>query len=206
MEGPTTIAHDFSSTPCEVAFSLTIKNVSRRPAQVKVDMSSVSNTAANSTVLKQAQNNLTGWYDISLETNPSSVSKQMDKDSSLEVLDINSPAPPLLWTSLNCFKIDRLCSGETENYTLQLCVFAPGVYDLSGYHVSWELLSEEDDAHGLSIKDEETRFSATQITLSSAYMEVEANQKKESTDVDIISGSGCGHTLILNVEDKREFV
>eukprot|EP00250_Pteridium_aquilinum_P007625 c17296_g1_i1 orf=72-4250(+) len=216
MEGPTSVTHDFSRDPlCKVSFYLTLKNYSHRTASVKVSMVSADFPSETNTVLsKPAQGNQTGWYDISLETSPDSKLKE-PKDSLVRKSafeEANFPAAPFLWSSLNMFKIDRLGSQETETYPLQLSVFAPGIYDLSGYHLSWELLPEPANPEFL-VMQKKVVSAATPITFSSSFVASEANQDKAgnagshtSNDADAISGSGSGHTFILTVEGRQECV
>lgn len=171
------------------------------------DFSSETNTTIS-------QGNQTGWYDVSLETSPDPNVREEDSlvhKSAFE--DVNVPATPFIWSSLNSFQIDRLNSGVTETYPLQLSVFAPGIYDLSGYHLSWVLLPEPSNPEFLS-KQKEVVPSATPTTFSSSFVASDDTNKNKAgnsglntnSDSDAISGSGSGHTFILSVEGKQECV
>lgn len=220
MEGPRTITHDFSADPsCNVSFYLTVKNCSSRAASVKVDMTSVGSSVTNTSpeVLKSTLGNQIGWYDILLET-PANVAARSSADSGLlERTDSSkyedgfqetiTPATPFIWCSLSSFKNSELGAGLAEMYPLHISVFAPGTYDLSGYCVSWQLLPKPSNVSS-SGKQEEPLSSATPITWSSNYVASQGEQLKTGnsepydSEMDIISGFGCGHPLILTVEDR----
>ncbi|MCO5560999.1 hypothetical protein L7F22_014619 [Adiantum nelumboides] len=209
MEGPSRISHDFSKdVSCKVSFHLTVKNYSHRTASLRVSMESSSGRLLEAHS-KAGHGNQSGWYDVSLES--SSDSNAQDDRIQLNSEEVSLPATPFLWSSINFLKINRLGSGETETYSLQLLVFAPGVYDLSGYHIHWELLPEP--AAVSANKQKDFAFSGTPITFSNSFTasNAELNTAGDSgfltsKEQDLISGSGYGHPFILTVEDKQGLV
>ncbi|KAH7426816.1 hypothetical protein KP509_10G018000 [Ceratopteris richardii] len=202
MEGPSRVSHSFSNNfSCMVSFCLTIKNYSLRRASVMVRMGSSDNHATEKRSMHMGQGDQSGWYDLSLGSS-SDADGQENKIFS-HSRDASHPSPPFVWSSLNQLKTDQLCGGETVTYPLQLSVFTPGIFDLSGYHVYWEFHTELNMESGTEQKG---AFCGAPTTYSSSYEAPDVHAANAdlltNTEQNHMSGSGYGHPFILVVESQ----
>lgn len=139
VDGPRTLYHNFSSSFCEIKLSMTLYNSSDSIASVRINTFD-SNSSRNLSDLMEAHatssGNQVGWYDVTLNSDikvASDVGAKFGKSSSLESV------PQFIWSgsSSTRAKLEPLSSTRIP---LQICVFSPGIYDLSNYVLHWNLL------------------------------------------------------------------
>ncbi|KAL1105101.1 hypothetical protein V6Z11_D04G111100 [Gossypium hirsutum] len=133
VDGPRTIQHNFSASPCGVNLKMTINNSSDAASSVHVktfdppssNSQSIDATASQSGLPLENQ---VGWFSIPAVNDTKvittdALAKRITKSVSLE------SAPQFIWTA---------------EVPLQICVFAPGIYDLSNYALNWNLAPIEE--------------------------------------------------------------
>ncbi|XAR64788.1 hypothetical protein NMG60_11008624 [Bertholletia excelsa] len=140
VEGPGTVHHNFFDSFCEINLRMTLLNTSDANVAILLDTSGSSSTGSVKSVPSGTE---AGWQDIS-STN--------DVEVTSNVLGIRvgnslpgECLPPFIWSGLSSTKIDLSANSKTE-IPLQICVFAPGTYDLSNYVLHWSSLASNDQA------------------------------------------------------------
>ncbi|TYK25328.1 trafficking protein particle complex subunit 8 [Cucumis melo var. makuwa] len=139
LEGPRSSYHDFSTSFSEINFKMTIYNSSDSTASIRIKTSDSASTSEGNETVPQSPNsaNQTGWHYASLtqdiKVSSDVLGTQMGKSSSLESVS------PFIWsgTSSTTVQIEPKSMAEAP---LQICIFSPGIYDLSNYILQWELL------------------------------------------------------------------
>lgn len=139
LEGPRDSYHNFSTSFCEVNFKMTIYNSSDSSASVRIKtIDSASTSESNETAPQSPSSSYqTGWHYASLTQDIKGTSDvigtQMGKSSSLESVS------PFIWSGTSSTTVQIEPKSMTEA-PLQICIFSPGIYDLSNYILQWELL------------------------------------------------------------------
>lgn len=118
---------------------MTIYNSSDSTASIRIKTSDSASTSEGNETVPQSPNsaNQTGWHYASLtqdiKVSSDVLGTQMGKSSSLESVS------PFIWsgTSSTTVQIEPKSMAEAP---LQICIFSPGIYDLSNYILQWELL------------------------------------------------------------------
>ncbi|GAB2234657.1 hypothetical protein Drorol1_Dr00003917 [Drosera rotundifolia] len=145
MNGPRTICHDFTTSFCEINLWITIHNSldSRLSVHVSThDSGTVTNTSTSQSNDQAvvSSDNETGWHDVSL-ANDTKLSSDI---LGARVLKRTSPESisPFIWSGSISTKLEMEPMSTIE-VPLQLCVFTPGIYDISNYQLSWNVLASE---------------------------------------------------------------
>ncbi|MBA0625032.1 hypothetical protein Godav_010285 [Gossypium davidsonii] len=147
VDGPRIIQHNFSASPCGVNLKMTINNSSDAASSVHVktfdppssNSQSIDATASQSGLPLENQ---AGWFSIPAVNDTKvittdALAKRIRKSVSLE------RAPQFIWTGSSSTKL-KLQPRATAEVPLQICVFAPGIYDLSNYALNWNLAPIEE--------------------------------------------------------------
>ncbi|KAL9264874.1 Trafficking protein particle complex subunit 8-like protein [Drosera capensis] len=153
MNGPRTIRHDFTTSFCEIYLWITIHNSldSRLSVHVSThDSGTVTNTSTSqpNDQAVVSSDNKTGWHDVSL-ANDIKLSSDI---LGARVLKQASPesVSPFIWSGSISTKLEMEPMSTIE-VPLQLCVFTPGIYDISNYQLSWSVLASEVQGPGARI-------------------------------------------------------
>ncbi|PPS06269.1 hypothetical protein GOBAR_AA14378 [Gossypium barbadense] len=147
VDGPQTIQHNFSASPCGVNLKMTINNSSDAASFVHIktfdprssNSQSIDATASQSGLPLENQ---AGWFSIPAVNDTKvittdALAKRITNSVSLE------SAPQFIWTGSSSTKL-KLQPRATAEIPLQICVFAPGIYDLSNYALNWNLAPIEE--------------------------------------------------------------
>ncbi|TYI32626.1 hypothetical protein ES332_A04G077200v1 [Gossypium tomentosum] len=168
VDGPQTIQHNFSASPCGVNLKMTINNSSDAASFVHIrtfdprssNSQSIDATASQSGLpmllhFSNSQSidatasqsglpleNQAGWFSIPAVNDTKvittdALAKRITNSVSLE------SAPQFIWTGSSSTKL-KLQPRATAEIPLQICVFAPGIYDLSNYALNWNLAPIEE--------------------------------------------------------------
>ncbi|XP_022982812.1 trafficking protein particle complex subunit 8-like isoform X2 [Cucurbita maxima] len=136
LEGPRSSYHNFSSSFSEINFKMTIFNSSDSIASIRIK--TIDSAEGNESAPPSPSSaNQTGWHYASLtqdiKVTSDVLGAQMAKSSSLESVS------PFIWsgTSSTTLQIEPNSMAEAP---LQICIFSPGIYDLSNYILQWKLL------------------------------------------------------------------
>ncbi|KAH0855344.1 hypothetical protein HID58_013710, partial [Brassica napus] len=145
LDGPQAIYHDFSTSLCEIQLKLVIRNTSDGISSVSFNtIDSVQDAAAPT----PSAGNQSGWRyvpdvteEMKLTSDVMGSSRLGKPPSSME------SSPPFIWSGLSSTKVEIQPLSTTE-IPLQISVFAPGIYNLSSYKLTWELSGHEDASSG----------------------------------------------------------
>lgn len=144
LDGPEAIYHDFSTSLCEIQLKLVIRNTSDGLSSVSFNtLDSVQDAAAPA----PSSGNQSGWRyvpDLTEEMKLTSdvMGSRLGKPSSSM-----ESSPPFIWSGLSSTKVEIQPLSTTE-IPLQISVFAPGIYNLSSYKLTWERSGREDASSG----------------------------------------------------------
>ncbi|XVE96276.1 hypothetical protein REPUB_Repub02eG0207200 [Reevesia pubescens] len=143
IDGPRTIKHDFSASLCEVNLKMTINNSSDSVASIHINTfdSPSSNSQPSDTAASQSGlplENQAGWFDIPIVNDmkiitTDALATRFAKSVSLESVS------QFIWSGSSSTKF-ILQPRSTTEIPLQICVFAPGIYDLSNYVLNWNII------------------------------------------------------------------
>lgn len=145
MNGPRTIRHDFTTSFCEINLWIIIHNSldSRLSVHVSThDSGTVTNTSTSQSNDQAvvSSDNETGWHDVSLandiKLSSDILGARVSKGTSPESIS------PFIWSGSISTKLEMEPMSTIE-VPLQLCVFTPGIYDISNYQLSWNVLASE---------------------------------------------------------------
>lgn len=154
VDGPRTLYHDFSASMCEINLRMTIYNSSDGVASVRIGTFDSVNSADHlndGTAVSSAypSGDQAGWHDASIvdeikvtsDVHGARVGKSLSLDS----------VPPFIWSGTSSTRI-KLGPKSASEIPLQICVFSPGIYNLSNYALHWRLLTSDDsgDQEGTS--------------------------------------------------------
>ncbi|CAH8364666.1 unnamed protein product [Eruca vesicaria subsp. sativa] len=145
LDGPQTLYHDFSTPLCEIQLKLIIRNTSTGLSSVSFNTTDCLPDAAAPT---PSSGNQSGWRYVP------DVTEEMKLTSDVMGSRLGKPpssmesSPPFIWSGLSSTKVQIQPLSTTE-IPLQISVFAPGIYNLSSYKLTWEL-SEHEDASSTS--------------------------------------------------------
>ncbi|XP_023005634.1 trafficking protein particle complex subunit 8-like [Cucurbita maxima] len=140
LEGPRSSYHNFSTSFSEINFKMTIYNSSDSTASIRIktiDSASTSEGNESAPQSPSSSTNQTGWHYVSLtqdiKVTSDVLGAQTEKSSSLESVS------PFIWSGTSSTTVQI----EPKSMTvapLQICIFSPGIYDLSNYILQWEIL------------------------------------------------------------------
>ncbi|KAF3773985.1 hypothetical protein EJ110_NYTH54143 [Nymphaea thermarum] len=139
MEGPHTVIHDFAKSFCEMRFQVTVQNSSDAVAFIRLVM---FNQAENEVQLSDVgqlsgASEEGGWHEISLG-NSGKVLSDLLAQSSPSRKQSSKSISSYVWTGSSSTKV-KLEPLSSAVIPLNLCIFAPGVYDLSNYELQWDI-------------------------------------------------------------------
>ncbi|GMH29958.1 hypothetical protein Nepgr_031801 [Nepenthes gracilis] len=139
MDGPQIIHHDFTMSFCKINLRMTIHNSLDAALSVHINTydktaSSITSQSSDSTGI--TSENKTGWHDLSLANDVKQSSDILGSQFAKQV----SPesVSPFIWSGSSSTSVD-LGPLSTAEVPLQICMFAPGVYDISSYQLNWNL-------------------------------------------------------------------
>ncbi|CAN7114335.1 unnamed protein product [Brassica rapa subsp. narinosa] len=144
LDGPKNIYHDFSTSLCEIQLKLVIRNTSDGLSSVSFNTLDSVQDAATPT---PSAGNQSGWRYVP------DVTEEMKLTSDVMGSRLGKPpssmesSPPFIWSGLSSTKVEIQPLSTTE-IPLQISVFAPGIYNLSSYELTWERSGREDASSG----------------------------------------------------------
>ncbi|GLT94814.1 hypothetical protein SLE2022_125350 [Rubroshorea leprosula] len=141
VDGPRTIHHDFAASFCEVNLRMSISNSADAVVSVHVNTSDSSSSGGQSSdaavAAAHSSEDQAGWHDIpvanDIKITSDVLATRVGKSMSLESVS------HFIWSGSSSTKV-LLEPKSTVEVPLQICVFAPGIYDLSNYVLNWNLL------------------------------------------------------------------
>ncbi|XVF07518.1 hypothetical protein REPUB_Repub06bG0146000 [Reevesia pubescens] len=139
VDGPRTIQHNFSTSLCEVNLKMTINNSS--DAVASVDINTFNDAAASQSGLPPE--NQAGWCDIPVVNDMKIITTDALATHFAKSVSLESVSQ-FIWLGSSSTKL-VLQPRSTAEIPLQICVFAPGVYDLSNYVLIWNLIPISDE-------------------------------------------------------------
>ncbi|XP_031498646.1 uncharacterized protein LOC116263167 isoform X2 [Nymphaea colorata] len=162
MEGPHTVIHDFAKSFCEMRFQVTVQNSSDAVAFIRLVM---FNQAENEVQLSDVgqlsgASEEGGWHEISLG-NSGKVLSDLLAQSSPSRKQSSKSISSYVWTGSSSTKV-KLEPLSSAVIPLNLCIFAPGVYDLSNYELQWDIKPCNDGNGGLG-RDSSKRTAGTSL-------------------------------------------
>lgn len=196
LEGPSHIAHDFLAEPvCEVAFSLTIKNISQFSAALKVETFDANVPLPSSSVsvaADEGREKLSGWSLLTTSDAPAS-------DATTGPVRRLACCSPYMWCNLKSSVIPEMKAGNSVQVPLRVALFAPGIYDLSRYRLLWNLKGQASEP----VRVEKPSPKTTVITRSMSTVGLAADNKlaagpdrREFEHVEV------GHPWLLRIDQS----
>uniref|UniRef100_A0A0E0KJW9 Trafficking protein particle complex subunit 8 n=1 Tax=Oryza punctata TaxID=4537 RepID=A0A0E0KJW9_ORYPU len=139
MEGPRTVAHDFSKSYCEANIQLVIHNSGQHNISARVVTYDSVPDKSQTVNMQDSNSNQGGWYDVSLENDIKAISTakgtHYQKQSSESI-------SPFVWCSLSSAQVELKPDTSTK-VPLKVCIFMPGTYNFSNYQLQWKVHSSE---------------------------------------------------------------
>ncbi|KAH0931612.1 hypothetical protein HID58_008729 [Brassica napus] len=144
LDGPQAIYHDFSTSLCEIQLKLVIRNTSDGISSVSFNtIDSVQDVATPT----PSAGNQSGWRYVPDITEEMKLTSDVMGSRSGKPPSSMESSPPFIWSGLSSTKVEIQPLSTTE-IPLQISVFAPGIYNLSSYKLTWELSGREDASSG----------------------------------------------------------
>lgn len=124
---------------------MTIYNSSDVVASVGINTldSSISSGQLSDTTAVTAGSQA-GWHDVSL-ANDIKITSNVPQTHGEKSVSPES-VPPFIWSGSSSTKVQLEPLSSTE-IPLQICVFSPGIYDLSNYVLNWNILPVNDQGN-----------------------------------------------------------
>ncbi|MBA0619523.1 hypothetical protein Godav_028683 [Gossypium davidsonii] len=145
VDGPRTIQHNFSAPLCEVNLKMTITNSSDAIASVHIntfDSPSSNNKPIDDATTSQPPEHQSGWSEIPIVNDTKIITTEALTTRVPKSLSLES-VPQFIWSGTSSTKL-VLQPRSTAEIPLQICVFTPGIYDLSNYVLNWNLTPVND--------------------------------------------------------------
>ncbi|KAG8479809.1 hypothetical protein CXB51_029576 [Gossypium anomalum] len=145
VDGPRTIQHNFSAPLCEVNLKMTITNSSDAIASVHIntfDSPSSNNQPIDDATTSQPPEHQSGWSEIPIVNDTKIITTEALTTRVPKSLSLES-VPHYIWSGTSSTKL-VLQPRSTAEIPLQICVFTPGIYDLSNYVLNWILTPVDD--------------------------------------------------------------
>ncbi|KAJ6749938.1 hypothetical protein OIU85_000554 [Salix viminalis] len=140
VDAPRTRHHDFSTTSfCEINFRMTIYNSSN--ARASIVMKTLDSTSISDQLRDETSGNQVGWHDVSLAKD-----NKMESDAPRNHVRkslLPESVSAFIWSGSSSTRV-QLKPLSTTEIPLQICVFSPGIYDLSNYALNWNLQPVDD--------------------------------------------------------------
>ncbi|MBA0804141.1 hypothetical protein Gohar_014292, partial [Gossypium harknessii] len=140
VDGPRTIQHNFSDPLCEVNLKMTITNSSDAIASVHIntfDSPSSNNQPIDDATASQPPEHQSGWSEIPIVNDTKIITTEALTTRVPKSLSLES-VPQFIWSGTSSTKL-VLQPRSTAEIPLQICVFTPGIYDISNYVLNWNL-------------------------------------------------------------------
>ncbi|KAJ7523216.1 hypothetical protein O6H91_18G041600 [Diphasiastrum complanatum] len=223
MEGPSLIVHNFLTDPFyEASVSLTVRNCANTSVWVKVETLDLDEGATGATGNSLVQGKQVGWCSTSPVSQSgdeptvdviSAIPKTSGEFECDEYKGV-SPCGPYMWCSQRSTTLRELAAGSVARVPLHVTFFAPGIYDLSSYRVSWKLfLTKEFQNLPLESEEKKGSFKGSPMTRSSSFIATTGltsdafgnSSQKNSQGSQIASeiNTGAGHPFLLTLlQDK----
>ncbi|GAB2272637.1 hypothetical protein Dimus_007459 [Dionaea muscipula] len=150
MNGPRIVRHDFTTSFCEINLLITIHNSLDDTVSVHVsthDSGAGTSTSESGDSAGVTSENKTGWHDVSLE-NDIKISSEILGPRLVKHIPPESVSP-FIWSGSSSTRLE-IGPLSTAEVPLQLCVFTPGIYDVSNYQLNWNVhasYSQKPGAH-----------------------------------------------------------
>ncbi|XP_059462278.1 uncharacterized protein LOC132191337 isoform X3 [Corylus avellana] len=146
VDGPHTLYHDFSASFYEINLRMIIYNSADAVASVRINTFDSTNSSGHlsegtTTVSTDPSGDQAGWRDASV-VNDIKVTSDVGGSRAGKSLSVES-VPPFIWSGTSSTRI-QLEPMSTSEIPLQICVFSPGIYDLSNYVLHWKVVSSND--------------------------------------------------------------
>ncbi|KMT11297.1 hypothetical protein BVRB_5g109810 isoform A [Beta vulgaris subsp. vulgaris] len=151
MNGPRMIHHDFDTSFCEINLRISIYNSLNNAVSVHIDPNdSGPSTSQSSSSAGVSSENRAGWHDVNLagEAKVTSTSPENTKPGHQKP---GESVSPFIWCGSSSTRVKLAPLSMTE-VPIQICVFAPGTYDISNYQLRWELLQSDGEAYKADLK------------------------------------------------------
>lgn len=222
MEGPRSVEHDFAKEPfCEVTLLLTVRNCSIYDASVKVetfDMKPMSGAGSMSVQEKRV-----GWFPLtgapangelsSSDSGSGGYLASAAVSTEEEKLEGILSCGPYVWCNLRSASFPALRAGALAEVPLHVVFFAPGIYDLSRYQITWALLDQPLDSVKIepvgrqNVSGPPKQSKNTEATFASGFAPVadktlginSATLRRSKNSRKLMNGVGQGHPLLLTV-------
>ncbi|XP_022745163.1 trafficking protein particle complex subunit 8-like isoform X2 [Durio zibethinus] len=148
VDGPRTIQHNFWASLCEVNLKMTINNSSDAVASVHIktfDSPSSSNQPIDAAASQSGlpPENQAGWCDVPVVNDMKIITTDALATCSTKSAFLESVSQ-FIWSGSSSTNL-ILQPRSTAEIPLQICVFAPGIYDLSNYVLNWNLIPISDE-------------------------------------------------------------
>ncbi|XP_022766944.1 trafficking protein particle complex subunit 8-like isoform X2 [Durio zibethinus] len=148
VDGPHAIQHNFSASLCEVNLRMTVNNSSDAVASVHINTfdSCSSNSQSSDAAGSQSglpPENQAGWFDIPVVNDLKVITTDTLAARFANSVSLESVSQ-FIWSGSSSTKL-LLQPKSTAEIPLQICVFAPGIYDLSNYVLNWNLTPISDE-------------------------------------------------------------
>ncbi|XP_028777528.1 trafficking protein particle complex subunit 8 isoform X2 [Neltuma alba] len=145
LDGPRTLHHNFSASFCEINLKMHLHNSSDATAFVRITTSgsAVNDGHLNSVNMPQSASSPDdqgGWRPVT-PVNEVKVPSNISGTPPEKPLSLGSVSP-YIWSGSSSTNI-HLESMSSAEIPLQICVFSPGIYDLSNYALHWNLVLAE---------------------------------------------------------------
>ncbi|TYG48033.1 hypothetical protein ES288_D11G390700v1 [Gossypium darwinii] len=145
VDGPRTIQHNFSAPLCEVNLKMTITNSSDAIVSVHIntfDSPSSNNQLIDDATTSQPPEHQSGWSEIPIVNDTKIITTEALTTRVPKSLSLES-VPQFIWSGTSSTEL-VLQPRSTAEIPLQICVFTPGIYDLSNYVLNWNLTPVND--------------------------------------------------------------
>ncbi|XP_021755995.1 trafficking protein particle complex subunit 8-like [Chenopodium quinoa] len=144
MDGPRMIYHNFGTSLCEINLRIRIHNSLDAAVSVRIDPNeSGSSTSQSNNSNAVSSENRAGWHEVSVASEGKITSDTLGNTRHDQQMS-GENASPFMWCGSSSTRV-KVAPLSTTEVPIQICVFAPGTYDISNYQLHWELLQSEGD-------------------------------------------------------------
>ncbi|XP_021845470.1 uncharacterized protein [Spinacia oleracea] len=144
MDGPRMIHHNFDTSFCEINLRISIHNSLDAAVSVRIHPNdSGPSTSQPSNSSGVSSENRVGWHDVSLAGEAKITSDTLQNTRHVQQMPGESVSP-FIWCGSSSTRI-KVAPLSTAEVPIQICVFAPGTYDISNYQLHWESMHPEGD-------------------------------------------------------------
>lgn len=138
------IHHNFDTSFCEINLRISIHNSLDAAVSVRIHPNdSGPSTSQPSNSSGVSSENRVGWHDVSLAGEAKITSDTLQNTRHVQQMPGESVSP-FIWCGSSSTRI-KVAPLSTAEVPIQICVFAPGTYDISNYQLHWESMHPEGD-------------------------------------------------------------